>query len=216
MLEQVAQECVPIFHIKTEENNYMTPEKSVRSVLVISGSSQIHEYVKDMLPPREYNPVLYADSAGSAKRMLLSNSVDILIINTPLPDEFGIDFALDVSETRSGILILVKSELFDRTCYKVEDSGILTVAKPIQKQMFYMAIKLITATGARLEKMEEKNKSLQEKMADIRTVNRAKCLLIENMHLSETDAHYYIEKQAMDLRLSKREVAAEIIKAYEE
>lgn len=194
----------------------MTPEKPIRSVLVVSGNSQVHEYVKELLPPREYSPILYADSAGSAKRMLLSTEVDILIINTPLPDEFGIDFALDASDSRAGILILVKSDLFDRTCYKVEDSGILTVPKPIQRQTFYTAIKLITATGARLEKMEEKNRSLQEKMADIRIVNRAKWLLIENMHMNETDAHYYIEKQAMDLRLSKREMAVNIIKAYEE
>ena len=69
--------------------------------------------------------------------------------------------------------------------------------------------------SARLAKMERKNKTLQEKMADIRTVNRAKWLLIENLNMTERDAHYYIEKQAMDMRLSRHEVAENIIRTYD-
>ena len=52
-------------------------------------------------------------------------------------------------------------------------------------------------------------------MADIRTVNRAKWLLIENLGMTEKDAHYYIEKQAMDTRMSRREVAVGIIRTYD-
>ena len=63
--------------------------------------------------------------------------------------------------------------------------------------------------------MEEKTKSLKEKMADIRIVNRAKWLLMEKLNLKETDAHYYIEKQAMNLRIPRREVAQNIIRTYE-
>ena len=42
-----------------------------------------------------------------------------------------------------------------------------------------------------------------------------KWLLIENLKMSESDAHYYIEKQAMDTRLSRREVAQGIIRTYD-
>ena len=50
---------------------------------------------------------------------------------------------------------------------------------------------------------------------DIRTVNRAKWLLIERMKMTEQEAHYFIEKQAMDLRVSRREMAENIIRAYD-
>ena len=63
--------------------------------------------------------------------------------------------------------------------------------------------------------MEKKNQALQEKMQDIRTVNRAKWLLIERHRMTEEDAHYFIEKQAMDMRLSRREVAENIIRSYD-
>ena len=46
-------------------------------------------------------------------------------------------------------------------------------------------------------------------------MNRAKWLLIENLHLAEPDAHRYVEKQAMDLRISKREAAECIIQSYQ-
>ena len=69
--------------------------------------------------------------------------------------------------------------------------------------------------STKLEKMEKKNHTLMEKMADIRTVNRAKWLLIENVNMTEKDAHYYIEKQAMDMRLSRKEVAQNIIRTYD-
>ena len=67
----------------------------------------------------------------------------------------------------------------------------------------------------KLKLWEKKNESLREKMVDIRVVNRAKWLLISRLDMTEEDAHYYIEKQAMDTRISRREVAEEIIRAYD-
>ena len=147
--------------------------------------------------------------------MLLDTPVDIVIINTPLSDDFGVELALDLAEGAMGVLLLVKNELFDQVCYKVEDSGVLTVGKPMTRQGFYSAVKLLSAMTARLSKMEKANRTLQEKMADIRVVNRAKWLLIEHHHMKEQDAHYFIEKQAMDTRLSRREVAENIIRTYD-
>ena len=157
----------------------------------------------------------HAKSAGETRRVLLSQSADVVIINTPLSDEFGTELALDLSEGVMGIMLVVKAELFDRVAHKVEDSGVLTVARPNSRQTFYGALKLLTAVSAKLSKMEKKNLSLIEKMTDIRTVNRAKWLLIENLNMTENDAHHYIEKQAMDTQLSRREVAEGIIRTYD-
>ena len=74
---------------------------------------------------------------------------------------------------------------------------------------------IVGATTEKLKLWEKKNESLREKMADIRVVNRAKWLLISRLGMTEEDAHYYIEKQAMDTRISRREAAEEIIRAYD-
>lgn len=193
----------------------MTSGRTQYRVLVVSAVEKIYEYITEILPPGEFSPILRAASAGEAKRMLVSDEADIVIINTPLPDEFGTELALDLSGGTAGVLLLVKNDYFDQVCYKVEREGVLTVGKPSSRQTLYGAVKLAAAMSARLTKMERKNKTLREKMADIRTVNRAKWLLIENLNMTEKDAHYYIEKQAMDMRLSRHEVAENIIRTYD-
>ena len=193
----------------------MATGKMKYRVLVVGSGDKIFDYISDMLPKSGYEPLLRANDAGEARRLLLDTPADIVIINTPLTDEFGTELALDLAESPMGVMLLVKSELYDQVCYKVEDSGVLTLAKPMTRQGFYSAVKLLSALSARLAKMEKKNRSLQEKMADIRVVNRAKWLLIERHRMTEEDAHYFIEKQAMDMRLSRREVAENIIRSYD-
>ena len=193
----------------------MASDKPTRRILVVSVGNQICDYIKELLPVEDYYPITHVKSSGEAKRLLLSADFDILIINSPLQDEFGIELALDYADSVMGILFLCKNDMYEQVCYKVEDSGILTLAKPVGRNSLYSAIKLMSAVNARLEKMEKKNKTLQEKMADIRVVNRAKWLLIEHLNMTERDSHYYIEKQAMDTRLSRREVAEHIIRTYD-
>ena len=72
----------------------------------------------------------------------------------------------------------------------------------------------MTSTRERLRSLEKKNVSLEDKMQEIRIVNRAKWTLIEHLKMTEADAHRYIEKQAMDRCVSKKDVSEAIIKTY--
>jgi response regulator NasT len=55
---------------------------------------------------------------------------------------------------------------------------------------------------------------MKEKLEEIKLVNNAKLLLINNKHISENEAHKYIEQRAMFIRKTKRYVAEEIINKY--
>ena len=70
------------------------------------------------------------------------------------------------------------------------------------------------ATRERMRQMQARQATVEEKIEEIRLVNRAKWLLIECLSMTEPEAHRYIEKQSMDARISKREVAENIIKTY--
>ena len=194
----------------------MTTPKPLCRVLVVSSGKQAYDYIAELLPSGEYDPITHVTSAGEAKRLLVGTDYDILIINTPLPDEFGTELALDCAVGTRGVLVLCKSELYEQVSYRLEDSGILTLPRPVTRQTFYTTVRLLAATNARLAKMEKQNRSLKEKMEDIRVINRAKWLLIEHLSMHEQEAHYYIEKQAMDMRLSRREVAEHIIRTYDQ
>ena len=65
-----------------------------------------------------------------------------------------------------------------------------------------------------MRKSEKKALSIEEKMEEIRIVNRAKWLLISELKMDEQGAYRYIEKHAMDRCISKREIAEEIIETY--
>ena len=73
---------------------------------------------------------------------------------------------------------------------------------------------ILLSAREKLRKTEKKTLSIEEKMEEIRIVNRAKWLLISELKMDEQGAHRYIEKQAMDRCVSKRVVAEEVIKTY--
>ena len=193
----------------------MKNPKPRRRVLVVSNGTQTYDYIASLLPSDEFEPPTLAASGGEAKRLLLSTDFDILVINAPLPDEFGLDFALDAAAGHMGVLLLTKADLYEQVSFRAEDAGILTLPKPVQRQTLYTSLKLLAAVSTRLAKMEQRARTLEEKMMDIRLVNRAKWLLISHPGMNETDAHYYIEKQAMDTRRSRREIAEDVIRTYD-
>lgn len=194
----------------------MLNEKLPYSLLSVSGH-KFDGFVRALLPPAGFSPVSSAANVGEAQRLMISTDFDIVVIDSPLPDSSGVEFAVDTAQTtHSGVLLLVRSEIYEQTAARVERYGVLTAAKPITRQSFYQDIKLLAATRERMRRIEIKNASLQSKMDEIRLVNRAKWVLIERLGMSEPQAHRYIEKQAMDLRETKSEIAQSIIKTHED
>ena len=185
------------------------------SILVVSRSDKVSEVFGSLINGRFSVDVKNALSISEAKRMTLMQNFDIVVINAPLHDETGIEFAVDLSsDTATGVMLLINNEYYEQVLDEVMSYGVLTVSKPLSKQALYEAVNLLIATNSRLKKVEKKNAKLTAKMEEIRIVNHAKWVLIENLGLTEEEAHKIIEKQAMDTRQSKREVAETVLKTY--
>ena len=186
------------------------------SVLAVSASLKFVETLRTLLPEGRYGPVTVLHDAAAARRALAENSYDLVLINTSLPDEFGTRLALDACESSSaGVLLLVKAEHCPDIEAQVSAHGVLTLAKPTSAQLFAQTLRLLCITRERLRGMEKKAVTLQEKMGEIRLVNRAKWLLIEELKMTEQEAHRYIEKQAMDRCVTRRAVAEQILSTYQ-
>ena len=193
----------------------MSLKERVYSVLVISAKENFNASLQSLLPESKYAPVQMVSSVSLAKRVLLERSFDFVFINTPLPDDFGTRFAIEISGNKGTvILLLVRNEVYEEVCDKVTEYGILTLPKPASKQMVAHTLNFMAGIRERLRKLENKSLSMEEKMKEIRLVNRAKWVLIDELKMSEADAHRYIEKQAMDRCVSRREIAEEIISTY--
>ena len=185
------------------------------AVLIVSASEKFIESSRALLPPTDYYPVETAPNAGSARRALLESAFDIVLIQTPLRDEFGARLAADVCRSSgAGVLLFVKNESLDDVCARVTEDGVMVLGLPASTQMVAQSLRMLCAARERLRRMEEKQATVEEKIEEIRLVNRAKWLLIERLQMTESEAHHYIEKQAMDLRLSCRQVAENIVRTY--
>ena len=135
------------------------------SVLLVSASAKFMDSVLPLLPERSFSPITKAPDVSSARRCLLERSYDLLIINAPLPDEFGTNFALDICQsTQTGVLLLVRAEQYPDVTARVAPSGVLTLQKPTSPALFSSTLQLLCATRARLRRMEQKTATLEEKM----------------------------------------------------
>ena len=194
----------------------MYGDKDGLSVLIVSASHKAEDYLRDILSGGSFAPIASAKSVSEAKRMQLENQYDIVIINTPLPDDFGIEFAEQLCEDSSvGVLLFVKNELFEQVSCRVENYGVLTFSRPGSRKSITQAVRLTAATHNRLAAFERKAVKLEAKMKEIRLINRAKWLLIDRFNMSEAEAHKYIEKTAMDNCVKRGEIAENIIRTYE-
>jgi response regulator NasT len=186
------------------------------SVLVVSASDKGTEMIVSLLPTGTFFPITIVDSICEAKRLLIDHSYEIIIINSPLPDDCGTEFAQDISSGSSaGVLLIVRSEQYDEIAAGLCSYGVLVLSKPTSRQSVFQAIRLLCATREKIRKYEKITDTLDSKMEEIRLVNRAKWTLIEYLKMSESEAHRYIEKQAMDMRITKRAAAENILRMYE-
>lgn len=194
----------------------MYRDKSALSALIVSSSKQAADYLRGILEGLRFHPIAEVVSIAEAKRRELETPFDLCLINTPLPDDFGIEFAEELCENSAvGVVLFVKAELAEQVSYKVEDYGVLTFPRPGTRQSIQSAVKLAAATHNRLAAFERRAVKLEAKMKEIRLINRAKWLLIDRYNMSEEEAHKYIEKTAMDNCATRGEIAEIIIRTYE-
>ncbi len=191
----------------------MELEERVYSVLVVSSGEKFNSETALMLPEALYSPVSFATNISAAKRARAQRHFDFIIVNSPLTDGFGTDFAIDCGEAKNTVVLqLVKAELYDEIYAKVSPYGVFTLPKPITKQSMINGLHWMITAKSKIERLESKAVSIEDKMQEIRLVNKAKWLLIDREKMAEPEAHRYIEKEAMDRCIPKRAVAEEIIR----
>ena len=187
------------------------------ATLLVSASQSFVKTLQALLPTSVYDPISVRCDAASARRALLENRFDIVIVNTPLPDEFGHEVCINaVEKTDAGVVFLVKAAQAEQLLGPLSEQGVLLLSKPFSTSLFVQAMHMAAAGNHRLLRARQENARLQEKIAQVRLVSRAKCCLVEHEHMTEADAHRYIEKQAMDTRRDRTEIAQEILENYED
>jgi len=187
----------------------------MENALIVSCTDKSASFFSDVLNAASIRQVSVLYSAGEARRSLLEQDFDLVVVDAPLADESGETFSRHIaSKGLSQVILAVRSELFQAVSAVCEGDGVLTISKPVNKEVFWTALSLAKSTQNRLRHIQADDNKIKQKIEDIRIINRAKWMLISCLNLSEQEAHRFIEKQAMDLRSTKRSIAEEILKTY--
>lgn len=193
----------------------MILKEQVYSVLAVSASDGFNQALPDIFTLPAFSPLSIVSNVSAAKRALSERDYDFVIVNSPLPDDAGIRFAVDtVASYNTVVLFLAKPEQYGDAYDKLVEHGVFLMQKPVSRTLLTIATGWLVSARERVRSTEKKTLSIEEKMNEIRLVNRAKWLLISELKMTEPDAHRYIEKQAMDRCVPRRRVAEEIIKTY--
>lgn len=185
------------------------------SVLIASADEKLNTALQSVMAPGEYWPLSFAKNGAETRRLAAERSFDLILVNDPLPGGPALQLARELSaDSAACVAVLTPREIAEELYFQAVKSGVFTIAKPLPMAAFVQDLRLLCAARERLALSETKQQTVETRMAQIRLVNRAKWALIEQEGLTEPQAHRKIEKLAMDRRVSKEQVAEEILAKY--
>lgn len=186
-------------------------------ILCVSSATKFNDFLNGCFEQDKSTYIILAENCPDASIILASGEFDIIIINTPVNGTDGAEFAVGAAKQQKGavVLLLINEINSNDINEKINDHNIFMITKPINKASFLSIIKIFTGSGLKAGTLESENIRLREKLFEVRIVDRAKLILIKVLGLTENEAHKLIEKQAMDMRITKKKVAENIIKTYD-
>lgn len=187
----------------------------VNNALIIAVSDDIKASLSLMLSEVGISDIS-ATNGNSLRELLSEKSYSLIILVMPLEKEFGLEAAKYISEsTQSALVIFAPSKVYDDVCGKLSSISANILPKNIPNNIMKSTIRSALHVKDQLDELRSENNTLRNTVNEMKLVNRAKCVLIEYLRISEKEAHRQIQKRAMDRRTTLTEVAADIIKTYE-
>jgi len=174
----------------------------MNSALIVSCKEDLIAFFTGLLGASGITQIAALPSCARARRLLLEQDFDLVIVNTPLRDEPGDSFARHIAAKGvSQVILISKSEPIGTK------DGLQIIASTTDKAPFLSALTMAKTMHSQGKKAK--------KTTDTRIIDRAKHTLMSLMNMSEQEAHKFIEKQAMDIRTTRRAIAEGILKTYE-
>ena len=166
----------------------------------------------EMLTEEGYEIVGQAGDGETAVALTTELKPDLVVMDVKMPKMDGITAAEQIATSRIAPVVMLTAfsqrDLVDRA----RQAGAMAyVVKPFGKADIIPAIEIARARFAEIRAVEAEVSDLTERLESRKAVDRAKGLLQTGLGLSEPEAFRWIQKTAMDLRKSMREVAEGVI-----
>ena len=187
-------------------------ETARRRVLIAEDEGLIRLDLREMLTEEGYDVVGEAADGEEAVRLAESTEPDLVICDIQMPIMDGLQAAEKIVSARIAPVVILTAFSQRDLIARAQSAGAMAyLVKPFQKSDLVPAIELSLARFAEMVALEREVDSLTERLEIRKLVDRAKGLLMTRYGMSEPDAFRWIQRAAMDHRLSMRDVAARII-----
>ena len=183
-----------------------------RRVLIAEDEALIRLDLREMLIEEGYEVVGEAGDGEAAVRLAEDLKPDLCIFDIKMPIMDGLAAAEKIAETRIAPVVILTAfsqrDLVDRA----RAAGAMAyLVKPFQKSDLVPAIEIALSRFAELQALEHEVASLTDRLETRKLVERAKGTLMTAFNMTEPDAFKWIQRAAMDNRMTMKEVADKII-----
>lgn len=210
---QAAQESAELHpQTKTQTKPGGTPRGTASRVVVAEDESLIRLDLVEMLREEGYEVVGEAGDGEQAVALATELTPDLVVMDVKMPKMDGISAAEKIAEKRIAPVVMLTAFSQRDLIERAREAGAMAyVVKPFGKDDLVPAIEIAIARYQEILAVEAEVAQLEERLETRKIVDKAKGLLQVGLGLTEPEAFRWIQKTAMDLRKSMREVAEGVI-----
>jgi response regulator NasT len=183
-----------------------------RRVVIAEDEALIRLDLAEMLAEEGYDVVGQAADGQTAVELAEQLRPDLVVLDVKMPGLDGITAAQRIAEQRIAPVVILTAFSQRELVERARDAGAMAyLVKPFNKHDLVPAVEMAVSRFAELQMLEAEVADLTERLETRKLVERATSVLQQQLELSEPDAFRWIQKTAMDLRLSMKQVAEGVI-----
>jgi response regulator NasT len=195
----------------------MTPQSSSKSsaspatrILVAEDETLIRMDLVEMLTEAGYEVIAQATNGEEAIELANEYKPDLAILDVQMPVLDGISAAEKIISIAPVLMLTAFSqrELVDRA----RDAGVMAyVVKPFTISDLVPAIEIAISRHTQMRSLADEVANLHDRLETRKIIDRAKGILMKALNLTEPEAFSWIQRAAMDRRITMKEVAEAVI-----
>lgn len=183
-----------------------------RRVLIAEDEALIRLDLAEMLAEAGYDVVAQASNGEQAVDLAREHRPDLVIMDVKMPRLDGIAAASLVAAERIAPVVMLTAFSQRDLVERARDAGAMAyLVKPFTITDLVPAIEMATSRFAEISALEREVGDLHDRLAARKSIERAKAKLQETLGLSEPDAFAWIQRTAMDRRMTMHQVADKVL-----
>lgn len=187
-------------------------EKQATKVLVAEDEALIRLDLVELLTDEGFEVVGQAADGEEAIKLARELEPDLVVMDIKMPKVDGITAAETIAEERIAPIVMLTAFSQRDLVERARDAGAMAyVVKPFDASDLIPSIEIAIGRFAEIKAIEDELANLEERFESRKIIDQAKGILQEGLGLTEPEAFRWIQKTAMDLRKSMREVAEGVI-----